>query len=61
MEADRYALDYLKARNIPTKHFSDILLRLQQQHDTTIETHDYLASHPATSKRIEMFQHAEKL
>lgn len=59
-EADRYALHYLKANSIPPKHFSDILLRLERQHGGTGNTHDYLSSHPATSKRIKMFQRPKK-
>ncbi|MFQ5631895.1 MAG: M48 family metalloprotease, partial [bacterium] len=55
IEADQFALDYLRWNNIPTEHFANILLRLEQENGYNSETHSYLSSHPATSDRVKMF------
>ena len=59
MEADQFALQYLRSRNISSKYFVDILLRLEKEigHDSV--THNYLASHPATSERVKLFKDQE--
>lgn len=59
MEADQFALQYLRSRNISPKYFVDILLRLEKEigHDSV--THNYLASHPATSERVKLFKDQE--
>jgi len=59
MEADQFALQYLRAHNIPPKYFADILLRLEKEigHDSV--THNYLASHPATGERVKFFKDQE--
>ena len=58
-EADQFALQYLRAHNIPRKHFADILSRLEKESGYNSETHNYLASHPATSERMKMFKGEE--
>ncbi|MFQ5989325.1 MAG: M48 family metallopeptidase [Candidatus Methylomirabilales bacterium] len=59
MEADQFALQYLRAHDIPRKHFADILSRLEKESGYNSETHNYLASHPATSERMKMFKGEE--
>jgi Zn-dependent protease with chaperone function len=58
-EADQFALQYLRAHDIPPKHFANILLRLGKETGYKNETHNYLSSHPATSQRIRMFKSEE--
>ena len=58
-EADQFALQYLRDHDIPPKHFADILVRMEKTSGTHSSTHDYLATHPATSERVEMFQGKE--
>ncbi len=52
-EADQFALDYLATQGISSSHFAHILLRLKAAHADDPEVHNYLASHPKTSQRIE--------
>ncbi|MCH7573836.1 MAG: M48 family metallopeptidase [Candidatus Marinimicrobia bacterium] len=52
-EADEFALDYLASQGISSSHFAHILLRLVAAHSDDPEVHNYLASHPKTSQRIE--------
>jgi len=59
MEADQFALKYLRAHNIPPKYFVDILLRLEKKTGYDSARHNYLASHPATSERVKMFKGEE--
>lgn len=59
MEADQFALQYLRSRNIPPKYFADILLRLEKETGYGSVKHNYLASHPATSERVKMFKAEE--
>lgn len=61
IEADRFALDYLKAHKISPQYFADILMRLERGQSLTGNTFEYLSSHPATKKRIIMFQHPKDL
>ena len=55
-EADQFALQYLQEHNIPLKYFSDILTRMESYKGTPGQVPDYLATHPATSQRVKMFQ-----
>lgn len=53
-EADEYAAEVLRARNVPVTHLTNILKRLAvEQAGTRGKILDYLSSHPATDKRIE--------
>jgi len=61
IEADQYALNYLKAHQISPQYFADILMRLQRKQSSTGNIYEYLSSHPATKKRIKMFQHSKDL
>ncbi len=54
IEADKYALQYLKTNNIPLKRFADILSRMQDKHSDNDST-GFLSSHPATKERIQAF------
>lgn len=58
-EADRFALQYLRAQNIPTTHFADLLVRLKKETGYESGVHNYLASHPATNDRIQRFRGEE--
>lgn len=58
-EADYFALNYLKSKNISTNYMVKILLRLQREHTKEVPT--YLSSHPATSQRIKLFETVDKL
>ena len=56
-EADDYALDMLKANDLPPAALADILARMQAETDCAYGTgsdpfRDYLGSHPATGERI---------
>ena len=57
LEADRYALDYMKANNIDTVHFANILKKItgdtEQQEKSAFS---YLSTHPATFERIKPFE-----
>ena len=55
-EADQFALQYLQERDIPLKHFADILTRMENLKGTQGQLPNYLASHPATHERVKMFQ-----
>ena len=57
LEADRYALDYMQANHMDTRHFVAILERISA--DSGREENDrfnYLATHPSTFERIQRFQ-----
>ncbi len=54
-EADSYALRYLKEQRIPTRHFSDILLRLGAQRDGEGSA-GLLSTHPDSRERAKRFQ-----
>ncbi len=60
IEADRFALDYLNAQKISPQYFADILMRLERRQSPT-GNYEYLSSHPATEKRIKMFQQPKNL
>ena len=55
LEADQFAISTLKAKNIDVESLSRILTLLEQTHDqdTNIDF-DYLSSHPAMNKRIDL-------
>ncbi len=60
-EADRYALDFMRAHDIPTHYFADILLRIGDQDKPKRKGKDrrwsnYLSTHPATKERVAAFQ-----
>jgi len=63
-DADQYALDYLRTRNIPTKRFADILERIdrrfksQESGENAGNWTGYLSTHPPTSERINAFRDA---
>jgi predicted Zn-dependent protease len=56
-EADQYALDYLRARNIPTVHFARLMRRIdrwQEKHHGN-RMPGYLSTHPKTTERLREF------
>jgi len=55
-EADRYALSFLKQRDIPIRHFADFLTRLEQSHSKSPKMPAYLNTHPDTIKRIRLLE-----
>ena len=55
-EADEFAMEYMRAHDIPLEYFARILLRMEEATGYGSSTHNYLASHPATSDRVKMFQ-----
>ncbi len=52
-EADDFAFDYLKQRNIPADSLTAILVRMEKKADASGGVLDYLSSHPATKERAE--------
>lgn len=56
IEADDYALRYLKAKGIPVQNFASLLARLQG--DAGEEGPRYLSTHPPTRERIERITHS---
>ena len=54
-EADEYSLQYLRANDIPPRHFADILQRMEQSSPATSEVPSYLSTHPATRERVQRF------
>ncbi len=55
-EADQFALEYLQDHDILPKHFADILVRMEEASGADSSAHNYLATHPATSERVKLFQ-----
>jgi len=55
LEADQYAVDYLRLHGIAPRHFANILRRLQEASSSAEPALGYLSSHPATSERIRVF------
>ncbi|MDW3096103.1 MAG: M48 family metallopeptidase [Gammaproteobacteria bacterium] len=57
LEADEYALDYMQAYNIDTKHFATILEKITGIEDSLMQDNafSYLSTHPATYERIQPF------
>lgn len=68
-EADAYALETLRANDIPPRHFANIMKRLMAAHgepetaeseeDGLQRISDMLSSHPVTSERIKLFEQNE--
>lgn len=59
--ADRYALDYLASKDMPTDLFADILLRIDKESRREAEEKGekwsgYLSTHPPTAERVKTFQ-----
>ncbi len=57
-EADRYALDVLHARDIPTVHFARLMRRIdrwQKKHHGS-RLPGYLSTHPETTDRLRAFE-----
>ncbi len=62
-DADRYALDYLLAHDVPPDRFADILSRIDKHHkeQDSKKGEDwtgYLATHPPTPERVRAFRDA---
>jgi len=58
LEADQYAIDYLEAQNIDIQHYSKIL-RLLEPAKKAAYSFDYLSSHPAMGKRINIIENRD--
>lgn len=61
LEADSYALDYLRAHDIPPIHFARLMRRIEQTTSPSSKGSDptwsgYLSSHPLTTERIQPFE-----
>jgi len=54
LEADDYALHYLRAESIPVQNFASLLARLQG--DAGKDDRGYLSTHPPTRERIERIE-----
>ena len=54
-EADAYAMQVLRANDIPVRHLADILRRLDAESGLSDASGalGYLSSHPATSERLQ--------
>lgn len=65
-EADRYAVDYLKAHSISPDHFSTILLRLSKTGESNEGNSNdqkwfhYFSTHPATVERVQIINSSTK-
>ena len=62
-DADRYALDYLLANDVPPERFADILARIDKNHNDQNSGEGegwtgYLATHPPTAERVKVFRAA---
>ena len=55
IEADQYAASFIKAQKMEIEDLIRILTLLEQTHNTEVEF-DYLSSHPAMSKRIDLIE-----
>jgi Zn-dependent protease with chaperone function len=60
-EADNYALDYLRAHDIPPIHFAHLMRRIEQaasprSKGSGPKWSGYLSSHPLTAERIQPFE-----
>jgi Zn-dependent protease with chaperone function len=60
-EADRYALKYLKSRQISPTHFANLLRRIEEKKNSQhLSSEDgwinYLSSHPNTEERLKIFE-----
>lgn len=52
LEADDYAINFLKNQHIAANAFVQILTHLQKKHPSSESQFDYLSSHPAMAERI---------
>jgi Zn-dependent protease with chaperone function len=64
LEADDYALEWLKANSIDPSHFAEIMSRIESKRGATNEASDkkwlnYLSTHPLTDERIKRFESSE--
>ena len=56
-EADQYALNYMKAQGIDTKHFISILEKITgEDGNEENSVFNYLSTHPMTSERTRRFK-----
>lgn len=55
-EADLYALEYLKRKNISLKRFSSILQRMQDWYGDNDKIPTFISSHPPTLERVQAFE-----
>jgi predicted Zn-dependent protease len=60
-EADRYALDYLRSRNISPLHFAKLIRRVEEKispnaKGTGGKLSSYLSTHPMTEERLRSFE-----
>ena len=61
LEADQYALDYMQANNIDTRHFVAILEKISADSARAENNRfNYLATHPTTFERIQPFKDSSK-
>jgi Zn-dependent protease with chaperone function len=51
-EADDFSYDWLRAHQIPTHHFGNLLKRLEESHGGGEESFSYFSSHPRAVERI---------
>jgi len=58
LEADQYAINYLEAQNIDIEHYSKILRLLEPAKESSYPF-DYLSSHPAMGKRINIIKNRD--
>ncbi|MGL1930858.1 MAG: M48 family metallopeptidase [Desulfotalea sp.] len=65
VEADTYAVNYLKTHSVDPKHFANILTRItmiaknKQEDIDSPEWLNYFSTHPATQERIEIISKSE--
>jgi len=60
-EADRYAIESLKARSIALEPFAVLLERLQREHgQTSVGAPAYLSTHPDTVERVRAIRAAQE-
>jgi len=62
-EADNYALDYLRAYDIPPIHFARLMRRIEQTASPRSKGSEpkwsgYLSPHPLTTERIQLFENS---
>ncbi len=55
IEADDFAFQFLKTHQISTKHFANILMRLDDRTDEDDPISHFIATHPATRERVQRF------
>ena len=60
LQADHYAVQMLRAKQLPPSALSDFLQRLSQQNHEDSDASDFLDSHPATAKRIAAIRAASR-